>query len=75
MSLGMLKIMSAVLPSCMILPLRVRLMLRLCGSLISSGVTIAGPSGRKPSKPLPLAHCPPPACFCIRRAVISLAQV
>ena len=74
---GTSKIMSPVVWSCIVWPLRIVLMLSELGSGISSLVTIHGPSGQNPSKLLPRANCPPPSDFsrCQSRAETSLAQV
>ncbi len=49
--------MSAVLESCHVSPLTRELIARFAGSPISSRVTIAGPSGAKPSEPFARSHC------------------
>ena len=53
------KIMSAVLPSCMVSPLTLSDSDSACTSSISSGVTSHGPSGLNVSHDLPLTHWPP----------------
>src|SRR5271154_4088250 len=75
MRVGTLKIMSAVLESCMVWLLMRVLIWRELGLGISSGVTMAGPRGQKVSKVLPRHHWEPPHCFCQSRAETSLAQV
>ena len=56
MSWGMPKIRLEVLEFCMSSPLRVSEMASLCGSSISSAVTMTGPMGAKVSKVLPMVH-------------------
>ena len=51
------------------------LMLRTCGSGISSFVTISGPSGQKASIVFPSSHCPPFFRSCQSRALTSWATV
>jgi hypothetical protein len=76
-SAGTSKIMSAVVWSCIVAPLRIVLSRSALGLGSSSVVTIAGPRGQKPSNPLPRAHCPPPSVLsrCQSRLETSLAHV
>ena len=73
MSRGTERTISLVDPLRTVLPLMSVRTCRWSGSVISSAVTIAGPSGQKVSKPLALAHWP--SLFWMSRAETSLAAV
>jgi len=56
-SSGILKTNSRVLEFCNCSPSMERLICKLCGSSISSAVTMAGPMGQKVGKLLDMDHC------------------
>src|SRR5271165_2556907 len=72
-SSGILKTSSRVLEFWSCSPSMVRLMPRLCGSGISSAVTMAGPMGQKVGKLLDMDHCV--EANCTSRALTSLTMV
>src|ERR1044071_1072759 len=69
MIVGMSKIMSRVLPSCITSPLTRQTSRTCCGSGRALLCTIHGPSGQKVSRDFPLYHCP--CRRCSSRAVMS----
>src|SRR5581483_3579639 len=73
MIVGMSKIMSRVLPSCITSPLTRQMSRTCCGSGSALLCTIHGPSGQKVSRDLPLYHWP--CRRCSSRAVMSRQTV
>jgi len=69
---GTVKIMSAVVPSCLGSPLTDSISRSVETSPISSGVASHGPSGNEVGKDLLGSHCPPPSS-CSARSETSLA--